>query len=63
MGVLRSSSCFITPAIPGMGLRRISDGKVADLGVCNGGRTGLVVAGMVGSEEERPSLLNGGQQW
>ena len=49
MGVLIQSSCLMIADRQdiGLALASISDGKEADLGVWRGGRTGLVVAGMV----------------
>lgn len=44
IGVLISSSCLRALSEPGSGLIDISDGKVADLGVWSGGRTGFATA-------------------
>lgn len=48
MGVFIPSSCLTALRELGNGLCEISEGKVADLGVCKGGRTGLATAvGMI----------------
>lgn len=45
IGVLNSASCLITADIHAdIGVEQISEGKVADRGVCSGGRTGFVTA-------------------
>ena len=41
IGVLASSSCLMTSRSPGAGLRGSSEGRVADLGVLSGGRSGF----------------------
>lgn len=45
IGVFRSCSCLMTADMTAdIGVDTISEGKDADLGVCKGGRTGLVMA-------------------
>lgn len=41
IGVLMSSSCFITSSRPGIGLFGSSEGRVADLGVLSAGSSGF----------------------
>ena len=53
IGVLVSSSCFITSSKPGAGLLGSSEGRVADLGVLSAGSSGFGERGvrMVGRDD------------